>query len=431
MKNKVLSLLLVAVLALSIGLISCGGEVVPAYSLTISSTQGGSVTTPGQGTGSFTYNEGEVVNLVAVADEGYVFAEWTGDVDSIANVNDATTTIDMDGDYIITANFNELEEEEPEVLELVFSDHNPPYASPAPAIVAYGAYIEEHSDGKVTVDVYTGGELYIDIELFAAVKAGDVDAGSYVPEIGDNIYYSQVVNLPFMVFTCQQQAQDIFWELEADHPEIMEDFTSQGLTLSHLVILPGYNLNFYQENLVVDEPADLNGYQLCAIEGHLCTIIESIPGVTAIQLAFPDLAPSFEAGLGDGFVMHKPFQVAVTGIDYFKSHTICNVIYTPLGILWSTESYEACLDAVGQDVMDAAAELYCYTFYQIDAEALAWFDDEVAARGHTVTVLDEAQLAAFAEYMTPYVNDWINGADDPAKAQALYEDCLVLIAAAG
>jgi len=76
---------------------------VKEHSLTTSSTEGGSVNTPGEGT--FTYDEGEVINLVAEADEGYRFDEWTGDVGTIDDVNAATTTITMQGDYTITANF--------------------------------------------------------------------------------------------------------------------------------------------------------------------------------------------------------------------------------------------------------------------------------------------------------------------------------------
>jgi uncharacterized repeat protein (TIGR02543 family) len=76
---------------------------IATYDLTITSTAGGSVTTPVEGT--HTYGEGEVVNLVAEAEEGYRFDGWTGDVDTIAAVNAATTTITMQGDYTITANF--------------------------------------------------------------------------------------------------------------------------------------------------------------------------------------------------------------------------------------------------------------------------------------------------------------------------------------
>jgi len=44
-----------------------------------------------------------VLDLVAEADAGYQFVNWTGDVDTIADVNAAAIT--MNGDYAITANF--------------------------------------------------------------------------------------------------------------------------------------------------------------------------------------------------------------------------------------------------------------------------------------------------------------------------------------
>ena len=88
--------------------ITANFEEIPEYDLTISSTKEGSVTTPGEGT--FTYDGGTVLDLVAEADEGYLFDEWTGDVGTIANVNAAITTITMNGDYSITANFEEIPE---------------------------------------------------------------------------------------------------------------------------------------------------------------------------------------------------------------------------------------------------------------------------------------------------------------------------------
>jgi len=73
------------------------------YSLVIHSTEGGSVTTPGED--AYTYDKGEVVNLAAVADEGYQFINWTGDVSTIADANAASTTIIMNDGYSVTANF--------------------------------------------------------------------------------------------------------------------------------------------------------------------------------------------------------------------------------------------------------------------------------------------------------------------------------------
>ncbi|MDH4292118.1 MAG: leucine-rich repeat domain-containing protein [Dehalococcoidia bacterium] len=93
--------------ALIAGMVGCGGGGDgdgggEYYTLTIASTAGGSVTTPG---GIATYDEGTVVNLVATPHACCHFVNWTGDVGTIADVNDATTTITVNGDYAITANF--------------------------------------------------------------------------------------------------------------------------------------------------------------------------------------------------------------------------------------------------------------------------------------------------------------------------------------
>jgi len=76
------------------------------YTLNIFSTAGGSVTTPGKG--SFTYNAGTVVNLVVTPAKDHKFNRWTGDVDTIANVNAASTNITMSGNYYIIASFHEI-----------------------------------------------------------------------------------------------------------------------------------------------------------------------------------------------------------------------------------------------------------------------------------------------------------------------------------
>jgi hypothetical protein len=76
----------------------------PMAILMISSTTGGSVTTPGEGT--FSCPLGIEVSLVAEAGSGYQFAHWSGDVDTIDDVDTATATITMDNSYSIRANFN-------------------------------------------------------------------------------------------------------------------------------------------------------------------------------------------------------------------------------------------------------------------------------------------------------------------------------------
>ena len=91
--------LIVAVLVA--GAAACDGN--RTYQLTVSSGSGGNVTIPGEGT--FPYPAGTVVPLVATPDDGYQFGSWTGDIQHIPNSNATSTTITMNGNYAIVANF--------------------------------------------------------------------------------------------------------------------------------------------------------------------------------------------------------------------------------------------------------------------------------------------------------------------------------------
>jgi alpha-tubulin suppressor-like RCC1 family protein len=81
----------------------CTTEVGHEFTLSVSSTAGGSVIAPGESTSS--YDAGEVVDLVAEARAGYQFVEWTGDVDTVDDINAASTSITMDDDREILADF--------------------------------------------------------------------------------------------------------------------------------------------------------------------------------------------------------------------------------------------------------------------------------------------------------------------------------------
>lgn len=89
------------VAALLAGATACNGA--RTYQLTISSASGGSVTSPGEGT--FPYRAGTAVPLMATPDNGYEFLSWMGDTAYIANPNAASTTITMNGNYAVLANF--------------------------------------------------------------------------------------------------------------------------------------------------------------------------------------------------------------------------------------------------------------------------------------------------------------------------------------
>jgi len=99
MKHKLISVALITILLFMVLGNGVGCTSTTNYTLTISSTAGGSVT---PAVGAHTYSAGTVVNLTATPDAEYHFVNWTGNV---ANVNAAATIITMNSDHSVTANF--------------------------------------------------------------------------------------------------------------------------------------------------------------------------------------------------------------------------------------------------------------------------------------------------------------------------------------
>jgi branched-chain amino acid transport system substrate-binding protein len=138
--------------ALIAGVVACGGGGVE-YDLTITSTAGGLVFNPGEG--EYTYDEAEVVDLVAESDEGYHFVNWSGDVGTIASVSDATTTITMNGDYSVTANFELGQEEDEAPTEVLLGTTLPVTGSYA------GWGQQEFGMQKAVDDINAQGGIYL------------------------------------------------------------------------------------------------------------------------------------------------------------------------------------------------------------------------------------------------------------------------------
>jgi hypothetical protein len=105
-------LLIVAVLVVGTAACDDAANDNRTYQLAVSSASGGSVATPG--TGTFAYEAGIVVQLVATPDEGYEFRSWTGDTGGVANPKATSTTITMNGNYAIAANFQIEGESDPD-----------------------------------------------------------------------------------------------------------------------------------------------------------------------------------------------------------------------------------------------------------------------------------------------------------------------------
>jgi len=159
--------------------------------LTISSL-GGSVITPGEG--AFTYGPGMVVvDLVAEPDEGHRFVHWTGDVDSIMDVGKASTTIIMDNDHAIRANFAPVEVTE---LRVWVSPSTGPPGTEVWVKVTNPERIPGSYESVETVVYFNGAVIF---EHDYEVSATELIFVYWIPKIWPGEYTFKVLHTAFNI----------------------------------------------------------------------------------------------------------------------------------------------------------------------------------------------------------------------------------------
>jgi hypothetical protein len=150
-----LFIMIIGALVISPLLGSCSsGPPVIQYTLTINTDGGGTFA------GADAYDEGTVVSISASPDAGWEFVEWLGEISTIDARLSGSTTIEMDRDYTITANFR---------LEVVIPTNisNVVYNLPWPATLNYGEqitfefdyYIEERIPVHIIPRPFSNGAI--------------------------------------------------------------------------------------------------------------------------------------------------------------------------------------------------------------------------------------------------------------------------------
>ena len=211
------------------------------FDLTTSSETGGSVTTPGEGT--FTYDAGTTVGLVATPANGYQFVNWSGDVDEIANVEDASTTIITNGDYSITANFEAIPTDQ----------YNLTASSTA------GGSVASPGEGTFTYDAGRAVGL-------VATSANGYQFVNWSGDVGTVANVNAAATVITMNGDCSITAN-----FEQTTPEQFDVTTSSGTGGS--VTIPGEGTFTYDAGTVVSLVATpANGYQFVNWSGDVGTI---------------------------------------------------------------------------------------------------------------------------------------------------------------
>jgi len=263
--------------------------------------------------------------------------------------------------------------------------------------------IETATDGKVGVEIYSGGQLGDDVTATEMVVAGQLDANNtstaplvnYVPELG-------IFDIPFPF-------ED---EAEADY---ILDNTEVGTYLNgkleeNGIINVAWNENGFREltnsKRAVATVADVDGLKIRTMENEFHEELWNSLGATATPMSTTELYTALEQGTVDGEENPVANFYAYQFQEVQKYVSITNHIFSPFlldfsKILW---------DGYGEDVQEAiktAAADYAAEERRINREAAevdlqSCIDDY----GMEVTYLEDDAKQEFVD-TTAHIKDMI------------------------
>lgn len=276
----------------------------------------------------------------------------------------------------------------------------------------FGEYLEECSDGRITVELFPDSQVGDDLEMMNGLRSGTLEmtmpstspAVSFVPELG-------VFDLPFLMPDAEAADRVLDSELGQGMLEEFDGSGMHGLAWAE----NGFRQLTNNEH-PIESPDDVEGLDVRVMENEIQVTIWEALGANPTTMAFGEVFSALEQGVVDG--QENPWVTNLTSnfweVQAYGSET--RHVYTPFIIMIGEDFYDD-LDSADQELIQEAAEVTRDYQRTLAREMDEWARDEFTANGSEVNVLDEDQLEEFREATDEVYDEWA-----PELGEDLVED---------
>lgn len=264
-------------------------------------------------------------------------------------------------------------------------------------------YVEEKSNGRITVDVQNNSVLGSDRELFEGLQMNTLQCSfgplstlaNFAPDYA-------VCDLPFLF----SDKEDAYAQLDGEFGEkLAEDLPSAGLRL----LAYGENAfrNISNSKLPIEKMEDLKGLKIRVMESPVNIATYTALGCNPTPMAFSELYTGLQQGTVDGqdngvvlTYTSKLFEVQ----DYY---TFTGQIYAANAMVFSEAFWQSLPEDLQGVVRDGA--LYAMENQRrLNTEMEESLLAEMQAAGLQVNYMDEAEIARMREATLPVWDQFKN-----------------------
>ena len=285
-------------------------------------------------------------------------------------------------------------------------------------LVVFKNYVEQASNGAITVELFIGTQLCSNgSECLAGVADGNIDIVIQTSGGTANIFpFVQVLDLPYLM--ADDRVAEAALSNGSAFVNKMQEMTlamSDGAVRLMTIGNTGGWRNFANTQRRVQNPEDLAGLKIRTVVADLPQELVKALGASPTPIPWPELFTSFQTGVVEGSkngitdIMGMKFPDA--GLQYI---TLDGHAY--MGALWfmNNEKFMSMDPAMQRVIQDGFYQLQQATFASPKRKSIQAYQD-FAAGGGDIYVPTPEEKAAFKEAAAP-VYDWfkqnVDGGED-------------------
>lgn len=260
--------------------------------------------------------------------------------------------------------------------------------------------VAEKSDGKLTIDIYPGGQLGSEREALELLQIGSLGMTKVSAATMENFAPAfKVFSLPYLFRDKEHLFNVIDGEIGRELLKKGEEFWLHGLTY-----YDAGSRSFYTVNKPVNEPEDLEGMKIRVLASQTAVNMIQAFGGSATPISWGELYTALQQGVVDGAENNPPSFYLSRHYEVAKNYTLDEHTMIPDVLLISDHVWDN-LTLQEQQWMQEAAEESAVLQRELWAEAEAEALAAVKEAGVNVIIPDKEPFSEAVEPMYKELED--------------------------
>ncbi len=308
------------------------------------------------------------------------------------------------------------------VYELSLSTHDPATSNKTIYFQQWADEIEEASDGRIKITIYSGGSLAAGTAALDALRTQVCDIAWIYPQYFSGQFpLSEVISQPVGI-TSVPQGVDVMYDLYEKYPELQEEVSEFVPLMIHT---NPTNKICCTEAHPVHSVSDLKGLTYRASAGTPSDLLLAW-GATPIQMAPGDIYQAVQKGTVDGFVFDWSGMVSF-GLQEVTKYLVTYPVYCgPYYLMMNKDSFNELPEDLQNIILEHSG--------RETSKGLAWVYEYDENRGYEACVeagcepidLTAEAEAEFESYNEGLIDVWEEANKDKIDTAAYVADAIAL-----